>query len=208
MSPFCQVSLGGRRPRGVTVAVQKSFIIRCSFSPPSRSIPPRRRVNNTHLFQYYHINVKVQLSPNGKTKSDVAFKKCSAAVRATQIRIYEFMRARRLPSACWLSAWRPTAPPIPLVYPVKAFSLFCFLVRLLCSFSFDFSSFAFPLQNKQIFGLWQYRFIESTYRSVWKLFPIRKLFFCFYFGCGYFLLDSALLSHFITFCMLSFYTCL
>lgn len=90
MSPFCQVSLGGRRPRGVTVAVQKSFIIRCSFSPPSRSIPPRRRVNNTHLFQYYHINVKVQLSPNGKTKSDVAFKKCSAAVRATQIRIYEF----------------------------------------------------------------------------------------------------------------------
>lgn len=120
MSPFCQVSLGGRRPRRVTGAVQKSFIIRCSFPPPSRSIPPRRRVNNTHLFQYYHINVKVQLSPNGKTKSDVAFKKCSAAVRATQIRIYEFY-------ACTSPSFGPLSfcmkahriPPVPPVCPVK-----------------------------------------------------------------------------------------
>lgn len=42
-----------------------------SFPPPSLSSSchplPGAEVNNTHLFQYYHINVKVQLSPNGKT---------------------------------------------------------------------------------------------------------------------------------------------
>lgn len=40
-----------------------------SFPPPPLlpSTPAGAEVNNMHLFQYYHINVKVQLSPNGKT---------------------------------------------------------------------------------------------------------------------------------------------
>lgn len=43
-------------------------IIHHSFLPLFFPAPPSgAEVNNTHLFQYYHNNVKVQLSHNGKT---------------------------------------------------------------------------------------------------------------------------------------------